>query len=431
MNILELKINDLKRITAIEIHPKTGKPVILTGDNGNGKSSVLDSIILALANTGLDDPIRHGRPSGSVKLTLGVDKAEYFLERKVTKSGEKLTLTDATGIAVQKPQTFLNGLLGNYAFDPLEFTRLKPKDQVEALKVAAGLDFADLDASRKCYYDERTLVTRDGREAVAQLAAIPSPVEGTPLQEVSAVELVGNLQGLEESRRKAASARSYADLCTGNHANALQEVANCEKRLTDAKELAESTEKEKINAFLVMDASAEALPTEEQLQAARDAISQIDETNKAVRYAVAYKALNEKVKALRLAVANLNRRIEEIHEKKKEAIQNANLPLDGLELTEEGVMVDGTFFSQLSTAEQIRVSTLVAMSQNPSLRIVIIREGALMNSANLAMIAQLAAERSFQVWIEKFQEAPSNEGLHIVDGAIAFEDGAAITPSAE
>lgn len=431
MNILSLNINDLKRITAIEINPTTGKPVILTGDNGNGKSSVLDSILLALTNSGLDDPIRHGRPSGTVKLTLGTDKAEYLLERKVTKSGDKLTLTDANGIAVQKPQTFLNGLLGNYAFDPLEFTRLKSKDQVEALKQAAGLDFTAIDALRKEFYDERTTITRDGKEAAAQLAAIPAPGDGIPTSEVSAVELVGKLRVLEDAGRKHSSAKDYADLCTQNHATALADVARYEARLASAKEMAAEQEKLKLDAFLSMDTAATELPTPEQLQAARDAIAQVDETNKAVRNAAAYQATDAKLKALRLKLANHNRRIEEIDEEKKQAIQNANLPLDGLELTDEGVMVSGTFFSQLSTAEQIRVSTLVAMSQNPELKIIIIREGALMNSANLAMIAKMAEEKGFQCWIERFQEAPGSEGLHIIDGSIAFEDGEPVTTPAE
>ena len=89
-------------------------------------------------------------------------------------------------------------------------------------------------------------------------------------------------------------------------------------------------------------------------------------------------------------------------------------------------MMNGTFFSQLSTAEQIRISALVAMSQNPGLKIIIIREGALMNSANLTMLSELAAENGFQLWIEKFQEQKGESGLHIVDGAIAFEDGEAV-----
>jgi hypothetical protein len=63
------------------------------------------------------------------------------------------------------------------------------------------------------------------------------------------------------------------------------------------------------------------------------------------------------------------------------------------------------------------------MSQNPTLKIVIVKEGALMNSANLKILFDLAAERDFQVWLEKFSETPCAEGLHIVDGSIAFEDG--------
>lgn len=238
MNILNLSITDLKRISAIEIDPTTGKPVILTGDNGQGKSSVLDGIMLALSNTGLDDPIRHGRPAAQIKLTLGGDKAEYLLERKITKKGSYLTLTDANGIPVQKAQTFLNGLLGNYAFDPLEFTRLKPKDQVEALKVAAGLDFTDLDAKRAEYYAERTAVGRDGKEAAAQLAAVPEPGENVPAEEVSAAELVDNLRGLEERERAVSIADAAVTTAKACHSKACAEVIRLKEALSAAEETA-------------------------------------------------------------------------------------------------------------------------------------------------------------------------------------------------
>ena len=97
--------------------------------------------------------------------------------------------------------------------------------------------------------------------------------------------------------------------------------------------------------------------------------------------------------------------------------------VDGLELTDDGVLFGGTFFSQMSTAEQIRISTLVAMSQNPALKIILIREGALMNRANLAMIAELGKERGYQLWIECFREEPGSNGLHITDGAISHVNG--------
>ncbi len=431
MNILHLEIDNLKRISAIEINPTTGQPVILTGDNGQGKSSVLDGIILALSNTGLDDPIKHGRPSASVRLTLGTDKAEYLLERKVTKKGESLTLTDAGGIAVQKPQTFLNGLLGNYAFDPLEFTRLKSKDQVEALKVAAGLDFSELDAKRAVHYNERTAVARDGKEVATLLSNTPAPADGLPTEEISASALVMALQGLEGKRRDAERARTNAAAAVSS-LDAIE--VRIEKLQTELNDLAKS----RMNAAVTVEELIEtrdslqlASPTEKDLAAANAEIAGVDATNRAVRAAKAHAELTTKRQELLAKHGKLTRRIEEIDEKKADAIKNANLPLDGLELTDDGVMVSGTFFSQLSTAEQIRVSTLVAMSQNPKLKIIMIREGALMNSANIAAVATLAAERGVQVWIEKFQEQPSSSGLHIIDGAIAFVDGKHVADTAD
>src|SRR5574343_816770 len=60
MIITELSIENVKRLQALRICPETGKPVVITGDNGQGKSSILDAIELALTNSGLEDPIRHG-----------------------------------------------------------------------------------------------------------------------------------------------------------------------------------------------------------------------------------------------------------------------------------------------------------------------------------------------------------------------------------
>jgi hypothetical protein len=389
---------------------------------------VLDGIILALSNTGLDDPIRHGRPAASVKLTLGTDKAEYLLERKITKKGSYLTLTDANGIPVQKAQTFLNGLLGNYAFDPLEFTRLKPKAQVEALKTAAGLDFTELDAKRAGHYAERTAAGRDGKEAVAQLAAVPEPAADVPAEEVSAVELVEVLQTLEKNAAWLVAAERQVKEAMEREAAALREIDSIKAKLKDAENY-HSTCAEMIDETQNILKAAQATAADPSaIDAARDAIAKSDETNRAVRQARKHGELTARVKKLRAEYATLDRRIEEIDLAKSNAIKDANLPLDGLELTDEGVLMNGVFFSQLSTAEQIRVSALVAMSQNPNLKIIVIREGALMNSANLDMLAKLASERDYQLWIEKFQETASSEGLHIVDGAVAFVDGEEVQP---
>lgn len=430
MNILELQINDVKRISAVEINPATGEPVILTGDNAQGKSSVLDSIVFALSNTGLDDPIRHGRPSGSITVKLGRDQVEYTVERRITKKGQYLTLRDAKGVEVSKAQTFLNGLLGNYAFDPLEFTTLKPKEQVEALKAAAGLDFSELDAKRLEHYNRRTTIARDGKEKKARFEAMTAPAADVPAAEVSAAAAMESLENLQKLDAAAKDAGRAWEAAEKDHHAKVDEVARLKSQLEAAIKLAQDAETEAARLKGLNDAAAAAAPTAESLEAARVAVKDVDTINAGVRHARQYRELDAELKELRLEHANLDRRIEEIDEAKKEAVKNAALPLDGLELTDDGVMFNGTFFSQMSTAEQIRISTLVAMAQNPALKIILIREGALMNRANIGMIADLARENGFQVWMEKFQEDPGDTGLHITDGSVSHVDGKPVEAAA-
>lgn len=424
MTVTELTINDVKRISAVTINPATGEPVILTGDNGNGKSSVLDALELALTNKGLEDPIRHGRASGKVTVTLSDG---CIIERKLTRSGDALVVTGPDGVRMPKAQTFLNSLLGSYAFDPLEFTGLKPKEQVEALKIAAGLDFTKLDAERAEAFSKRTDIGRRGKEAKARLDAIAEPLPGTPTEEQSASALMETLRTLEKSAEHLVVAKRQVAEAKAKEEAALQEIDRIKAELKSA-ENHHSTCAEMIDETQKILATATTnAPTEEQLAAAREAVEQVDKTNAAVREGIAYRALLAETEALREEYSNLTNTIEQVDKDKQEKVKNADLPLDGLELTDDGVMFNGVMFTQLSTAEQIRISTLVAMAQNPELKIVMVREGSLVNRANLGMMAELAASRGFQLWIEKFQEEPGEVGLHIVDGSIAFKNGAAVT----
>ena len=427
MKLLHLEISDVKRIKAVEIDPATNEPIILTGDNAQGKSSVLDSIVYALSNTGLDDPIRHGRPSGSIKIVLGAEKAEYNLDINITKKGRYLTLTDARGVKVEKPQTFLNGLLGNYAFDPVAFAELAPKLQVEALKRAAGLDFTELDAQRLTHFNERTDVGRHGKDAKAQLDGMVAPTGEIPTEEQSASALMASLRELEERLTAVKSAEATHESAIARQSRATAEVERLTKLLADATAEVEASSDAAAKAFAGLYATTDAAPTSKALTAAREAVEQVDKTNAAVRNKVAYEAKSKEVTELRAKYETLTRRIEEIDEAKIEAVKNADLPLDGLELTDDGVIYNGTFFKQLSTAEQIRISTLVAMAQNPELKIILIREGALINRANFKLIVDLAKDRDYQLWVEKFQEEAGPVGLHIVDGTVAFEDGQAVS----
>lgn len=63
------------------------------------------------------------------------------------------------------------------------------------------------------------------------------------------------------------------------------------------------------------------------------------------------------------------------------------------------------------------------MAQNPKLKVILIREGALVNKTNMKVLTDLAAIGGYQLWIEKFQEEASSDGLHITDGHISHVNG--------
>ena len=70
--IIELRAENFKRLKAVAIPLAPGLNEI-TGRNAQGKSSVLDVVLAALAGADgcPDDPIRHGASSGETYLDLG------------------------------------------------------------------------------------------------------------------------------------------------------------------------------------------------------------------------------------------------------------------------------------------------------------------------------------------------------------------------
>jgi len=118
----------------------------------------------------------------------------------------------------------------------------------------------------------------------------------------------------------------------------------------------------------------------------------------------------------------LTQRLERTQQDKSTRIANAKFPLEGLSITDESVSFNGILFDRLSTGQQIKASTAIAMKLNPTARIIFIREGSLLDAAGLQAIAELAKDNDYQVWIEKVDDS-GTIGIHIEDGAITSING--------
>ncbi|PIQ72342.1 hypothetical protein COV86_03525, partial [Candidatus Roizmanbacteria bacterium CG11_big_fil_rev_8_21_14_0_20_35_14] len=118
MKIINLQVENIKKLTAIDITP-TDNMVLITGPNGAGKSSVLDSIVMALCGSKSIPavPIKKGSDKGKVILNLG----DYTITRSFTKDNSYLKIENSAGSSITSPQKFLDRIVGNISFDPLDF----------------------------------------------------------------------------------------------------------------------------------------------------------------------------------------------------------------------------------------------------------------------------------------------------------------------
>jgi hypothetical protein len=152
-----------------------------------------------------------------------------------------------------------------------------------------------------------------------------------------------------------------------------------------------------------------------ELQKALDAALS---TNEAVRQAAERRAKALEVSEIMERHEGLTARIEELDRTKADGLRNAQMPVDGLGLDDDGVTYNGIPFRQCSAAEQLRVSLAMAMAANPQIGVVRITDGSLLDSASMQIVAEMAEAADCQVWIERVSD----------DGGIGFviEDGSVV-----
>lgn len=426
MKIVQFESTNVKRLSAVQITP-SGATVVIGGKNGQGKSSVLDSIMYALAGGDSlpEQPIRLGEDSAEVRLDIG----DYIITRKFTRSdsGEtksRLEIRNKEGFKASSPRALLDGLCGQIAFDPLAFSRLKPREQCDAVRKLVGIDFTALDADRAQLYDDRTEFNRDLKSADAELERIGDLPADIPDEFVSVDTLLKELTAAQDANRKRRAIESKINQCeqresaavrTYKHlANDIAELESQIAKLRDKQSLAEADRQDAINERLKTVELLESNP-EVDTEPIHARIKESESINRRVE---AKKRLSD-VKANREATAGkimqIAQAIEAIDREKTRQLAAAKWPVDGLGFATDGLTFNGLPFSQASSAEQLRVSVAMGLALNPKLRVMLIRDGSLLDEESLSMVEGMAAAADAQIWIEKVSVG--------ADVSVIIEDG--------
>lgn len=460
MKIISLTAENIKKLIAVEITP-TGNLVEITGKNGAGKSSVLDSLWWALAGASniQSAPIRKGATEARIRLDLGeIVVTRTFELKEGAELTTKVLVENADGARFPSPQRMLDALLGELSFDPLAFTRMDKREQFDVLRrFVPDFDFAAADAANKADYDKRTEVNRQAKEARTLAAGILVP-EGAPTERVDEAALVDELQRAGDHNAQIETRKAGRD-AAAEKMRALRERAsgleiqrdtivavkqsNCDKAVASLRQQIEAlteriaaTEAETARDIadtkkgMSADAdqarteaddlqdkldSAPPLPAPIDTAAVRAQLDAAKETNAAVNAAELRAQHVARAETLEAQAAALTKAREDREAAKHAAIAAAKLPVDGITFGDGEILLNGVPFDQASDAEQLRASIAIAMASNPKLRVIRVRDGSLLDADALKLLADMADERDYQCWVERVSS----------DGKVGFvlEDG--------
>lgn len=417
MRIIRLQVEGFKRLVAVDITPE-GDLIEVRGENGHGKSSVLDSIYAALDGAGAapEMPVREGEEAAVIRLDLG----ELVVTRYFTTAGTTgLKVTTPDGASYGGAQTMLDKLIGAISFDPLAFRDLKPEDQAEELRKLVDisdpetgevLDLAKLATARKELFDRRAEVNREGKSVKARIEAlggvrfVPDDApDRDQLREALANAATTNSAIDAEERRRAMRADEATSF--------LEDAANADRRAEEARAALERAEAD-AKAFrearaLILSELERLPPLDERVDVAKlsEDLRQADVVAENVRVNDERARMVGEFDQLKADSTALTEALAKHDADRARAIAAAKMPVEGLALVmgeddKLGVTFNGVPFSQASDAERLRVSAAVAMAANPQLRVLRLKDASLLDKRAIATLREMATANDFQIWAE-------------------------------
>ncbi len=402
MKINRLEIENVKRIHAVMIEPSKDGLTIIGGKNRQGKSSVLDAIAWALGGNKYK-PSQAANADSTIPPRLKVIMDNGLVVERKGKNSD-LKVTDPEG---QKGgQQLLDSFVEELAINLPKFMEATGKEKANTLLqiIGVGPQLAELEQKEKNLYSERLYVgrTADQKEKFAKEQPY---YPDAPEEPVSASELIREQQEiLARNGQRQQWAREHDAI--------LEKIMKTEDEIKSY-EASIRALKEKLKELDEQRRASEKTPAQMKMESTEElerSIENIELINRKVRANLDKAKAEEDAKQYRDQYTELTNALEDIRKQKSGLLDSADLPLPGLSVKDGELIYKGQAWDNMSSAEQMIVSTSIVRKLNPKCGFVLLDKLEAMDLDTL---------KEFGAWLEQ-------EGLQAIATRVSTGDECSI-----
>lgn len=357
VKINKLEIENVKRVKAVAIEPTPNGLTVIGGNNGQGKTSVLDAIAWALGGNKYK-PTKAQREGSVTPPSLQITMNNGLIVKRDGKNSS-LKVIDPTGR--KAGQQLLNEFVEELAINLPKFLEASDKEKAETLLqiIGVGDELFELDSAEARLYNDR--------RAIGQIAdqkkkfALEKPYyTDAPDELVSVSELIQQQQEIlarngENQRKREQVTKISQDLDLAN-----QIVNSLKKQLQEAEE-----KQAKLQADLEVAHKSAADLKDESTAELEKQLAEIDEINRRVRANLDKEKAESDAKEFKEKYDSLTAEIEEIRAKRTDLLSKADLPLPGLSVMDGKLTYNNQQWDNMSSSEQLRVATAIVRKLKP------------------------------------------------------------------
>ncbi|WP_104128202.1 hypothetical protein [Cryobacterium sp. Y57] len=403
------------------ITPSGNELVVLAGENRAGKSSFRQAMqsLLKYASKLIPDPIHEGQDESRAEFIdteLGVRLLRVWKRKADGTITSTFSAYALDGAKYPSAVALVAELMGGNLIDPSEFVGFDEKKQRDELlrQVELPFDIDKLDAERKKIFDGRTEKNGEVKRLTAQLAGFV-PLDSTvPDEQVSAASLYAEMDAIREhnvdvDRRKDVAERACIARTALDERGKALAIEMDALRAERAAMLA--AERDAIAAAVSI------APQAPDAVAAQ--LASLDETNTKVREQIARAAIATALAKSTADSEGLTAKLDAIDKRKADGLAAAKFPVEGLNVSDEGITVNELSFLSLSESEQLWVALRIATAGNPKLKLIFLKNGDAFDDKTLAKVQAYAAENKWTIIADRGRDNSADFGFVFEEGILA------------